>query len=257
MTSPQVAKRARANTAGDDLIQLTERSIPTKEQLGTLKIDCLLELLRNASMKHPDVNATVTSAIQSAQEERRKHVIDFDHYSKSIWKTINVTYRSRKGSKQYEVAFDVAGDISSTISRIAEQCTEFPSPGNRRSGLETLRKIGKTICLSSNGTLGHEVQKEFQSDPCLENAMYDIVSEMSPEERDNIVNDLMGPESLFTKLNELKKLAEGYCIFEGLGNVLDLIQGVEGEDESEGEEEEDDEDEDEDEDENEDENDIC
>ncbi|KAJ5979591.1 hypothetical protein N7481_006889 [Penicillium waksmanii] len=259
MTSPQVAKRARANTAGDDHTQLAEISVPTQEQLKILKTDRVVELLQMASMKHVDVNAMVLTAIQSAQEEQRNRVIDFDYHSKSIWKTINVTYRSMKGSRQYDIAFDVAGEISSTISSIAAQCVEYPNPRNRRSGLETLRKIGKTICLSSNDTLGHEVQQQFQSDPCLENAMCDIVSEMSSQERDDICNEAMGSESLFAKLEELEKLAESYCVFEGLGEVLDLIKGDGEEDEggSEDESEEEGYDEDEDEDENGNENDIC
>ncbi|KAJ5375926.1 hypothetical protein N7509_012812 [Penicillium cosmopolitanum] len=248
MTSPQVAKRARANTAGDDHTQLTEISIPTQEQLKILTTDRVVELLQMASMKHADVNAMVLNAIQSAQDERRNRVIDFDYHSKSIWKTINVTYRSMKGSRQYDIAFDVAGEISSTISSIAARCVEFPNPRNRRSGLETLRKIGKTICLSSNDTLGHEVQQQFQSDPCLENAMCDIVSEMSAQEKEDICNEAMGSESLIAKLEELAKLAESCCVFEGIGEVLDLLRGeeVEGGSQDESEEEGYDEDEDED-----------
>lgn len=255
MTSPQVGKRARANTAGDDHTQLAEISIPTQDQLKVLKPERVVELLQMAAMKHADVNAMVLQAIQSAQEEHKNRPIDFDYHSKSIWQKLNVTFRSMKGSKQYDISFDVAGEISSTISSIAEKCAEFPNPQNRRSGLETLRKIGKTICLSSNDTLGHEVQKQFQSDPCLENAMCDIVSEMSPQEKEDIYNAEMGSESLLAKLVELEKLAESYCVFEGLGEVLDLIKGEAGE--HKGEDESDDDEERYDDSEDGDENDVC
>ncbi|KAJ5565398.1 hypothetical protein N7513_001640 [Penicillium frequentans] len=255
MASPNIAKRARANTAGDTHLQHVEAStnqnsvneapineapVPSPKEMIKLKAEGLAELLHKAAKAHPDVNTMVTAAINSMMEERKKRIVDFDQYSKSIWSAINVRHSSKKGSKQYDLSFDVASEVSSTISHIANQCAEFSNPRTRLNGLETLRKIGKTICLSSNDTLGHEVQKQFQSDPSLENAMHDIVSEMSPAEREVVMN---GP--LWQKLDELEQLANDYCVFEGLHAVMDLIQGEGGNDAGEEEESEDDEDEDE------------
>ncbi|KAJ6084583.1 hypothetical protein N7486_011383 [Penicillium sp. IBT 16267x] len=244
MASSKIGKRARANTAGDTHLQLIEASanqtsaneapVLSAKEMISLKAEGLAELLHEAAKLHPDVNHMVITAINSMIEERKKRVIDFDHYSKSIWSEINVRYKSMKGSKQYDISFDVASEVSSTISHIANQCAEFPNPRTRRNGLETLRKIGKTICLSSNDTLGHEVQKQFQADECLENAMHDIVSEMSAEERQIVSH---GP--LWQKLEELEQLANDYCVFEGLHAVMGLIQGEGGEDEDEEEQTED------------------
>lgn len=253
MASSKSAKRARANTAGDTHLQLVEASathesaneaptnetpVPSPKEMINLKAEGLAELLHKAAKAHPDVNTMVTAAINSMMEERKNHIIDFENYSKSIWSEINVRHSSKKGSKQYELSFDVASEVSSTISHIANQCAEFPNLQTRLNGLETLHNIGRTICLSSNDTLGHEVQKQFQSDPSLENAMHDIVSGMSAEEREVVLN---GP--LWQKLEELEQIANDYCVFEGLHAVMNLIQGEGGHDAGEAEQNEDEEDE--------------
>ncbi|KAJ5935789.1 hypothetical protein N7466_005336 [Penicillium verhagenii] len=239
MATSKMSKRARANTAGDIHIQLNEGSasgtlanesqppVPSPQEMQGLKAEQLTELLHKAAALHPDVNLMITTAIEKSREERQKHVVNFDQYSGSIWRQINVDYSSMRGSKQYEMAFDVAGSVSSTISLIAAKCAQFANPQTRRNGLETLRKIGKTICLSSNDTLGHEVQKQFQSDPSLENAMHDIVAEMSTEEREAIQRD-----PLWQKLEELEALANDHCVFDGLRGVLETIQGVGDDDDS-------------------------
>lgn len=123
----------------------------------------------------------------------------------------------------------------------------FANPKTRFNGLSVLRKIGKTIALSSNDTLGNEVQKQFQYDSSLEDGMFKIVSSMKPEERQTIRQDETSEEALWPKLHELQELGADYCIFGGLGKVLDLLDGGEGEDgeyeEYEGEDQDEDQDE--------------
>ncbi|KAJ5621904.1 hypothetical protein N7528_005136 [Penicillium herquei] len=237
MSEAQPTKRARANTAGEDLKpnnvieesqqQATEQphQKPTDQEMKLLNSTIIKELLTKAADMHPDVNTLVWDAIRRVQEQHRQRVINFDHYSSSVWKQINVTYRSMRGGKQYEMAWEVVGDVVATITTISGQCDEFSSPQTRKNGLSVLRKIGKTICLSSNDTLGHEVQKQFQSDPSLERGMYDIVSAMSVEERQSIVDDVDTANGLWSKMKELQQLAEGYCVFEGLWKVMSLLSG--------------------------------
>ncbi|KAJ6015875.1 hypothetical protein N7540_010466 [Penicillium herquei] len=260
MSEAQPTKRARANTAGEALNpitapqepqqQLTERAHqkPTDREMELLNPPIIQELLQKAAELHPDVNTLVMDAIRRVQEQHRQRVISFDHYSSSVWKQINVSYRSMRGSKQYDMAWEVVGDVVATITTISGQCDEFSSPQTRMNGLSVLRKIGKTICLSSNDTLGHEVQKQFQSDPSLERGMYDIVSAMSVEERQSIVNDTDESDGLWAKLKELQQLAENYCVFEGLWKVMGLLSGEnnhEGFDDDDDEDDEDDDDDDE------------
>ncbi|KAJ5730909.1 uncharacterized protein N7483_005417 [Penicillium malachiteum] len=263
MSESQPTKRARANTAGEALkpntapqgseSQATEQGHqkPTDREMKLLTSPIIKELLEKAAEMHPDVNNLVMDAIRRVQEQHRQRVINFDHYSSSIWKQINVTYRSMRGSKQYDMAWEVVGDVVATITTISGQCDEFSSPQTRENGLSVLRKIGKTICLSSNDTLGHEVQKQFQSDPSLERGMYDIVSAMSVEERQSIVNSPNKSDGLWAKLKELQELSEGYCVFEGLWKVMALLSGAEnheGFDDDDDDDEDDDEDDDDDDD---------
>lgn len=80
------------------------------------------------------------------------------------------------------------------------------------------------------------MQKQFGFDSCLENVTKEIVSGMSQDERNGIRQEDKNPEGLWLKLNELCDLAKDYCLFEGLGEVLDLIEH--GTDGGEGSEEE-------------------
>lgn len=214
-----------------------------RQLLPSLGGPAILNLLTQAAETHPDVRANISSAITKKREAEARRVINFDYYSKDIWKEINVNYSSMSGSKQYNKAGDVLGYIRTCVERIVGQCGPFSSPGTRYNGLSVLRKIGKTICLSSTDVLGHEVQKDFQWDGCLDEGMKAIVQEMAPGERAAIVEDESHPEALWPKLLELQGFAEEYCILEGLGGVLEMLEGEdydeeEGYDEEEEEEEE-------------------
>jgi hypothetical protein len=99
----------------------------------------------------------IEDSICSVREQERVRVINFDHYSKSVWHSINTRYKSMCGSAQYDMAFDVVKDILSTIRTIVGCCSPYSSPQTRLNGLSVLRKVGKTIALSSNDVIGHEV----------------------------------------------------------------------------------------------------
>lgn len=117
----------------------------------------------------------------------------------------------------------MCGMKSDTIKSIAQQCGPLTSLQTRLNGLSALRKIGKTICLSDNDVVGHEVQKQFQCDHCLEEAMIEILSTMSEDERRTIREEESSEEGLWLKLLELDDLAYDLCLFERLNEVLDLI----------------------------------
>lgn len=107
--------------------------------------------------------------------------------------------------------------------------------------METLRKIGKTICLSSNDTLGHEVQKQFQQSECFTEAMEAIVDSMNDEERAWMCEINDGRSIFAEKMEELRNLSADYCVFDSLYVVIDELYGEEeGEDGDEDEENEND-----------------
>lgn len=213
-----------------------------QEYIDLLNHATITTLLKEAAVQHPDINAKLENKITQIRERERNRVINFDHYSRSVWRSINSNKRGLSGSREYDMAFDVASGVSSTIESIAAQCNANSSAGTRYNGLSVLKEIGKTICLS-NGLTASEVQKTFQWDHALEDGMRSIIEAMTPEERLRIRQDESGEEALWPKLVELDNLARNYCIFDQLGEVLDLLHGGyedEGEDDEEDEDEEDD-----------------
>ncbi|MCJ1282667.1 hypothetical protein MMC26_001992 [Xylographa opegraphella] len=170
-------------------------------------------LLSCAAGKYPDVAATIPASKGRAEaaapveakdsSSTSKKVIDFDHYSKTAWRAINTHSKS-------------------CIMDIRRMCPAEASYGTKKSALETLRKIGKTGCVSGGDVIGSEVQKGFQWDACLEDTMFGIVQTMTQQERDMIMKGDFG-----VKLEELVELSKDYCLFETLDEVLALLEGTE------------------------------
>jgi hypothetical protein len=136
-----------------------------------------------------------------------------------------------RGGAQYDVSFEVAQEVVDTIKSITEQCGPLTNPRTRFNGLSVLRKIGKTIALSSNDTVGHEVQKHFQWDACLVTGMLEILDSMTADKVRAIREDESSPEALWPKLQELEELSHDYCIHPGLVDVLNRLESDGYEDE--------------------------
>jgi hypothetical protein len=206
-----------------------------------------------ACQNHPDVWAPVSDVYSRKVAAQKATVMNFDHLSKSVWKDLNITYIKLSGSKQYDASFDVMESINNKVSSVVrDSATPMASEGTRKNGLEILRRFAKSILLSGNDTLGHEVQVQCQSDCALVDAMKKIVRAMGVEERERVLRDAKGGYTEFgVKLPEVIKLAKEYLCFEEMEDVLVMLEGgeVDGEegefeegeeeyDEAEGEEEE-------------------
>jgi hypothetical protein len=256
MSAP-TAKRARADSAGTALpsskggsnLEMTRdlpsnpSSIPTgptsfvtaesvSAMLAELPTTWTRDALASMALKQPNVLQTIFNEVQRTRDRANRHVIDFDHHSKSVWKELNITYRSMSGSRQYDISSDVADRINSTIENIVTQCRRPSSPQTRRNGLEVLRKIGKSIVLSRD-TLGHEVQMQYQWDKSLEDGMLEILEQMDQSELVDIRGGITGSSELWQKLLELESLASSSCCFEGMREVIEFINGSDSEDEDE------------------------
>ncbi|KGO41284.1 hypothetical protein PEXP_106640 [Penicillium expansum] len=242
MAGPQSVKRARTNTIGDAHINTTA---PLREEISQkiqhLDSQTVTDILIQAAQIHPDVMSMVDDTIRVLREKEQNRIINFDHYSSSVWKSINITYLSMRGGAQYDVSFEVAQDVVDTIKSITNQCGPFTNFQTRFNGLSVLRKIGKTIALSSNDTVGHEVQKHFQWDGSLVEGMLEILDSMTADEIREIREDKSSPESLWPKLQELGELANDYCIHPGIEEVLGRLDPDGYEDGEEWDEDEDEE----------------
>jgi hypothetical protein len=201
----------------------------------------LKEVLLALASSEPATALVLRRAYDKHIRLEQSKVIDFDHYSKSVFYKIKNQYQSMSGSKQYDVSFLVVYEVSDIIRLIGKQAgAEHACFETKCSGLETLRKIGKTICMSSTDTLGHEVLKQFGHDSLFVDAMHEIVGAMSEEECEKMceVND--GRSTFSRKMTELCRLADDHCVFEGLEDVIATLSGQDEEEEGREYEKEDD-----------------
>ncbi|MCJ1244868.1 hypothetical protein MMC30_002069 [Trapelia coarctata] len=229
MAAPPI-KRRRADTAG------RSEPLPVVDHLPiieSLPVPILRDILQAAAKKHPDVVVRILDEKIRLERTERSKTVDFDYLSKSAWKVLNVTYRKLKGSHQYDLAGEAESSVVGCIETISEGCPDIASYETKANALETLRKIGKTICLSGNDVIGHETIKSFQSETILEDSMLRIVNGMTDDELDDIM-----AEEWYDKLLELVDLSKGLDIMEGLSDVVAFLQGGEsenGDDDDDGE----------------------
>lgn len=220
--SSRPAKRARSNIESD----VVDPS-KLRELVDCIDPKSIANLLIEAAKAHPDVASLVQQEVDRIAVAERAKVLDFDYLSKSAWKTLNVTYDRMRDSDVFEMSGEVAHSIEGCFETIRTRCPETASVKTKESALETLRKIGKSICLS-HGVVGREIRKNYSSGGSLVPVMLDIAESLTDEEAERLrpwCDD---------KLVELQEIADRHCIFEELGQVIELWGGdEEGEDEDE------------------------
>ncbi|KAJ5337757.1 hypothetical protein N7452_004485 [Penicillium brevicompactum] len=243
MAEPPI-KRSRANTTGKAHLGVAEAPNSRKatetasELVGQLSQTDQSSLLTLAAQNYPGVMAMLNDAVIAMRERERSSVVNFDSYSSSVWREINITYKSMRGAAQYEQSFEVASDVAHDINAIAKQCGPNVNPQTRLNGLSVLRKIGKTVCLSSGDVIAREVRNSYGVSSALVNGMRNIVQSMGEDEVQSI-KDQTDQEVLYPKLVELHELAGSYGIFNGLGEVIAMLEdeydeeGEDGEDDGE------------------------
>lgn len=221
MSAPP-AKRARASTNGAAVPppQDPKNYASIVESLDRATVD---SLLCSAASAHTDVAKAIDNTLDRIAEAERKKMVNLGYLSKDAWKTLNVTYDRMSGSAQYDMAEEAESSVRDCIHTIEKGCPPYASFKTLQSGLETLIKIGKMIIVSSN-TISHEVRIGFRNDRTLEDTMIRIVNAMTDLERDTLVSQ--GPNGAWIEnLEDLEDLANEHCIFEGLGDVVRLLEG--------------------------------
>ena len=208
--SSRPAKRARSNTG----THAVDHSNVT-ELIDSMDPKTIKRLLITAAKTYPDIASLVQREFDRIAAAEPVKVIDFDYLSKSVWKTLNVTYDRLKDSQAYEMAETAARSIEGDIGKIGAHCPKTASFKTKENALETLRKIGKSICLSI-GVIGREIRKSYGSGGILVSTMFEITQSLTHEEIERLrpwCDD---------KMVELLGIANDCCIFEDLGEVIDL-----------------------------------
>ena len=214
--SGQAAKRQRANTNGDTIDAKIDEY---REIIRTFDERKVRQILLWAAVSLGPVGKKIIEQRDEILKAESVKVIDFDHYSKSAWRELQQGQTGR-GSRQYELGLDASVSVCETIREISEQTPAHASFGTKESALETLRKIGKSIVLRNGDSFAREIRKAFSGDNGpLDNAMVEIVDEMTEEEKTRMAGNTEWVE----KVEELIELGSGYVMFEGLRGMLDSL----------------------------------
>lgn len=211
-------KRQRANTSGDKAVPSNPPD-DYRKIIATFDESTVRDLLLSAAISSSQVAAQVISRRNDISNAEAAKVIDFDHFSKSVWHAM-AQGGGASGSKQYDLGLEVSFAIEKTIATIKAQTPSHSSFGTKKSALVTLRKIAKTVVLSGNDTMGHEVINQlYQDGDPLDKAMHYIVDGMSEEERVK----LRGDREWVDKVKELVELGRDHDMYGTLDQLLEKL----------------------------------
>ncbi|KAI9717134.1 MAG: hypothetical protein M1812_004882 [Candelaria pacifica] len=213
MSTP-LQKRQRADTAG------ASNPPPTisLNTITSLPKPMIADLLLTAANTHADIATLINNAHTAMRSARCKQKINFDHYSKSAWHSLNISYKGLSGSKEYNMAGKVQNEVSSIITHILKKIHSDSSFETKESASSTLRKIGKSVELCDLPVIRKEVRNGGLLGE-LGDGMAKVVKCMTIEERQRIVRE----RELVPKIKELRGLADGEM--EVLREVVDILNG--------------------------------
>lgn len=221
--SSRPVKRKRLDTDTDTGTDTdTDAVDPSKlpELVDSLSPRRIANLLISAANAYPDIAFLIQEEVDRVAAAERARVLDFDYLSKSAWRSLNVGFDGLRGWEAHEVAGEAAESIKGCIEEIRTCCPKTTNFKTKESALETLRKIGKSFCLSS-GTLVYEIKNDYDAGEELVPVMLEIAKSLTDEEIERLrpwCDD---------KLVELQRIAHNDCVFEDLDEVIELWGGNE------------------------------
>lgn len=212
MSSPHEPSRKRARADEAPVTAPLSRPV-LAELLKSFSEDEILDLLLDSAARDPQVSADVQSAFEARKRAESERARDFGHYSKSIWKDLNVTYDRASGRQQYEAGHEVCADIQRTFSTIAKETPSYANSGTKLSALETMRKILKSLLLS-RGEVPHVAQNHFYSIDDM------IAVAKTFNKTDACKARTIG---LVARLEELRELQSDYLEVWDVKDVIDIV----------------------------------
>ena len=193
--------------------------------VDTLDRTIVRKLLSDAASTHPDIARSIDAAVTRHAEAEHKKDIGFGHLFRSVETTLNVTCDCLPGFAQSNLVGQAQKAIEDCIQKIQEGCPASASLETKRSGLETLRKIGLEVCWTDN-PIRHAVLQDNDVDEMLPEAMSRIARGLTDTERETLAAD--GP--WIDQLREFTGLAAARGVFPGLSGVVDILEGGDGDD---------------------------
>lgn len=180
-------------------------------------------LLLQIAMSQPGVAASLRGAeatlpvpVQQTSEHVQITRDNIAAYVEEVDYLLNEENSHLSGTKQYDRAPVVSNRVFEIINSISDGvCAQNIPMAKKGFALGSLVQIGRMI-IDVNDTLGHEVQKRFQRDVALEDALSRIANSLTVEEV-GLVRRAPGD------IRELMERGAGYGLFTELGGALDAL----------------------------------
>ncbi|KAG9561365.1 hypothetical protein KCU71_g7946, partial [Aureobasidium melanogenum] len=185
----------------------------------------LRQILRLAVQKHPSLASDITSEHAQKASLGASKTVNFVHYSNDVWHTLN-SKQHLDPAKGRQYADKAVQRIANDISSVATQVRRESSIVTKKNALETLRKIGRSVCLATD-VVGERVKDVLGSDKMFVDAMIKVADSFTEDDRRTLWAGGSGTE-IVKRLEQLDELRRCYRVFDGLDVVLRLLKREDG-----------------------------
>lgn len=221
--TPQMS--VRIDTPMNEVSSTNHSDASLDTALNSFSAAELRQLLCLAVHKHPSLASDITSEYAQKASLGASKTVSFVHYSNSVWHTLN----SKQHLDQVEgrrYADKAVQKVANDILSVASQVRRESSLVTKRNALETLRKIGRSICLAM-GVVGERVKDVLGSDKTFVDAMIKVADSFTEDDQRTLWAGGSGTE-IVNRLEQLDELRRCYRVFDGLGVVLELLKREDG-----------------------------
>lgn len=112
--------------------------------------------------------------------------------------------------------------VANDIAAVATQTSRESSLITKKNALETLRKIGRSICLAT-GAVGDRVKEMLGPDRTFVDAIVKVAASFTEDDRRTLWAGGSGTE-IVKRLEQLDELRSCYRIFNGFDMALRLLK---------------------------------
>ena len=220
-----LASKRRRTEPQNDMILAPVPSQTIAKAISRLDRSTIAGLLFIAANENPRLAQKIVEEQCSEQIEKvrleQATVKKFDHFHKAVWMELRIALWSR--SRQSESSLSVIACAKRSINGVKEGVISCSSFETKRRAIETLRKIGQSICLNED-LLSCKEQTLFQVDTCLEKTMRYVVKCMTMDER--VRMGTFNGGRFLDELDDLIYSSDDLGFFEGLGNVRRRLTNI-------------------------------
>ena len=167
--------------------------------------------------------ANYEEVLQAQTHREQQPVIDFGPFGKQVWHAMNTRYRDWHAWEKLDIVADVELEVERVIDKgIMRKIKPYSQFSTKKSALETLRKIGKTLFLSTSVIADEMRSEDGLVVKALVPAMAKVVDRMTREERVSMA--ALDDPDFVTQLAELMGMARPRSLVTGIYKVLVSIR---------------------------------